>query len=187
MNADPSTLTPMTISDAHRAHALGQPWRVRLVFVGPNAANASGRSDKWWEATHSTDPSVHAPTMIRWGRTGAQGQGAAMAPAPALTRAHDKIMKGGYVYDYTVRVAARPPPASLQALVNAATWRSADPMRFLLLAGEHGFIAVDLGPATLPNGTPVPSPVQTFLAADGSVWGLCAINPKSYDYCRLRA
>ena len=43
-SADHLSLVPVSISAAYALQHRGLPWRVRLTFVGPNRANASGRS-----------------------------------------------------------------------------------------------------------------------------------------------
>lgn len=178
----PSTLPPMSIPDAQRAEFCGAPWRVRLVFVGANPQNASGRSDKWWEAANGPGTTPY----MRWGATGARGQSKAADPGRALASARAKVAKG-YVYDSTVRVAAKP-LSSLQALVNAATWREMAGDQVLMLAGEHGFVALDLGfPVSIPNGSAVGLSVQTFLAVDGAIWGLAPMTLGLHYYSRLRA
>lgn len=181
MNA--SLLQPMSREDALRAAVRHMPWRVRLVFVGKNSANKSGRSDKWWEAS-----GVGLACAVRWGATETNGQTQKdVESTNALGKVREKLAKG-YQYDSALRVVSAPPPAtSLQDLVNRATWRPTTPTRALLLAGEHGFVALALDiEAVLPGGAGSPGlPVRPFLAADGSLWGI-AENPEIYYYSRIR-
>lgn len=59
-------------SAAYAWHDSSRPWKVRLVFVGPNDDNKkSGRSAKFWEM-YSAGKGL--PVYINYGRIGAQGQ-----------------------------------------------------------------------------------------------------------------
>lgn len=179
-----SQRTPVTIAEAQRAADRGEAWRVRAVFVGANPANASGRSDKWWEA--ASDDAHPLLATIRWGATGTNGQSMQTSAGPALAKAREKERKG-YRLDVGARAQA-PAPTSLQALVNAATWRPCTQERAFLIAGEHGFVSLDLGiEAFLRTGDPA-LPVLPYLATDGALWALApdATRGNAY-YARLRA
>jgi predicted DNA-binding WGR domain protein len=172
---------PVSIEDAARHANTGRSWRVRCVFVGANPENASGRSDKWWEAS---SPAQSAEAVVRWGATGTNGQSNVTTARGALAKAVEKVRKG-YVLDTGGRAFAPPPKASFQDLVGRATWRGCTPDRALAIAGEHGFVALHVGlDATIP-AKPLPLAVLPYLAADGSVWGLAPDGPTIY-YARIR-
>lgn len=74
---------------------------VRLVYDGPNAANASGRSFKYWQTVWSGA----GDAVISWGRIGAAGQSQRKPVDGAIDRAHTKLNKG-YAYDAGTGVLA---------------------------------------------------------------------------------
>ena len=177
-------IQPVSISDATHLARTGRPWRVRLTFVGANAANVSGRSDKWWEA--ASDDARPGQATVRWGATGTNGQSMEADAGHALRKAAEKV-RNGYVPDAGTRAQA-PVPTSLQALVDRATWRPCTQERAFLIAGEHGFVSLDLGiEAFLHTGSPA-LPVLPYLASDGALWALApdAARGDAY-YARLRA
>lgn len=174
---DPFTLPPIGPNEAERADARGAPWRIRVVFVGPNPENVSGRSDKWWEACAYANADRYRPIdatesgVVRWGATGSSGQARVITSGSmsnAIEKAREKIRKG-YVLDSTLRANAAPPPkASFQELVNRATWRSGTTDDALLIVGSRGLVALHVGLEATHHGLPV----LPYLAEDGSVWGM---------------
>jgi hypothetical protein len=176
---DPATLAPMTVDEAMDQEGKGFPWRVRLVFVGPNAQNASGRSDKWWEATSKhregrwVVPGL-ANAVTRWGANGSLGQSKDATSGEAFRKAREKIAKG-YVYDDAIRVAAPPPPASLQDLVDRAPWREVTRDALLLTVAREGLVAT--GIEAMWRAPRAEAPVSTYLATDGKLYGIARLEP----------
>lgn len=169
----------VSLVEARKRAGDARPWRVRLVFQGPNAANASGRSDKWWEAECSA-----SSLSIRWGATGTKGQSmTAESSFDVLRRAESKRAKG-YVETLTAPVR---PVVSLQELVDRATWRLDSIQKAFFLAGEHGLVALSLGIDVWLRSGQDRRPVISYVAADGSLWGM-APDPTGSDpaiYCAL--
>jgi hypothetical protein len=59
-------MTYLTLNDAYTARCAGQPWQIRIEFVGRNSANASGHSAKFWSASGQGK----GPVQIKWGKIG---------------------------------------------------------------------------------------------------------------------
>ena len=147
---------------------------LKLVYAGPNEKNASGRSDKYWEASGAGSA---ATATVRWGATGSAGQQQQTTAEDALRRAREKVRKGyvEQVVSATVPTPPRSPTATaapaartLQARVDAmatATWVTLPMVRFLVFAAERGMVSVDLGSASLRG-----APVQAFVDADAVLW-----------------
>lgn len=144
----PAHLTAPLV-DVHEASVLegrGKDWCVRLVYVGPNPENASGRSEKFWQAFGRGTGVVE----VRWGRLGANGQSQDKNWHDALTRAEEKLRKG-YAYDdgtgqQAAKVAARRVggrPLSFAERLARASVQLATFDRFLNLAALHGLLPLD--------------------------------------------
>lgn len=169
----------VSVGEAWTRERAGWPWRIRLVFQGPNRANVSGRSDKWWEAEKFAG---RVEVVIRWGATGTNGQaGTAASGGDALRRAAGKVAKG---YVETLTVPARP-VVSLQELVDRATWRFGEIEKAFFLAGEHGLVALSLGIDVWLRPGAERLAVVPYVAADGSLWGM-APEPTGIYYALLR-
>lgn len=158
-----------TISEARRAARIGRAWRVRLTFEGPNPANLSGRSSKWWEASCPGGSGYTA--AVRWGVIGGKGQEQARVDTmSALDRAEEKERRG-----YAQQVGSSVPrtvasqTSSFASLVSTATWRPVDLSRLGILAGERGLVRLDLpGADAEVDG----QPAIPYLAADGALYGV---------------
>jgi len=123
------------------------------------------------------------PATVRWGATGARGQAQHGVDADdALVRANGKAAKG-YVPDVGTRPQARSTTptidrtATLQERVNRRTWRATTRDGLFLLAGERGWVQIDLGlVATIRLGPGAEhSTVRTFVADDGSLYGVALV------------
>lgn len=81
---------PMSILVADKARRLGAPWLIKLEFIGRNASNVSGRSEKFWQASGVGQ----GPVEIRWGKIGASGQSIMRDWAYAYDRSNSKLSEG---------------------------------------------------------------------------------------------
>jgi predicted DNA-binding WGR domain protein len=170
-------LTPVSVPDARALMNRGLDWRVRVVYVGENLRNASGKSDKWWEASGDGGPDA----TVRWGASGSRGQAQATTAADAIDRANGKIRKG-YVLDSAVRSVRRASvPMTVQDLVNRGSWKPLTTEQALFLGGQEGLIAIDVGTADLHGLR-----VQTLFASDGALWGFAPDNGSILTCCLRR-
>lgn len=172
-------IAPVSVEEALRLSVVGKPWRVRLVFDGANAANKSGKSNKWWQAASSPfDPGSGA--LVSWGAAGSNGQVSRSDSDSAIARAADKLRKG---YRYAPDAGSPTRIESLQELVNRATFLSCTRDRMICLAGENGWIRFD------PPAPPLlqQQPLVTFLAQDGSLWAALPAPGETVMYGRIRA
>jgi hypothetical protein len=80
----------MAIYIADQARNQGSPWLVKLAFVGRNASNKSGRSEKFWQASGVGQ----GPVEIRWGKIGSAGQSAMKDWDYAYRKANEKLSEG---------------------------------------------------------------------------------------------
>lgn len=123
--------------------AQSSPFLVRLVYDGPNAANASGRSFKYWQASWSGA----GDAVVTWGRIGTPGQSQRKPVAEALDRARSKYRKG-YAYDAGTGVARRSFVSSrgltLAERAARSTRRSTTLEGVLDLAAVHGWVPFDV-------------------------------------------
>jgi predicted DNA-binding WGR domain protein len=144
----------LPISTIIEARSLVQ-WRVRLTYIGDNAANLSGKSAKWWEA--SSDGRAGFSATVRWGVIGGKGQAqTGVGVDEALDRAREKERNDTAT-------------TSLAALALAASWRPTTLDRLANTAGEVGLVKLDL-PGVFAEH--YGRPVIAYLAADGSLWGV---------------
>jgi predicted DNA-binding WGR domain protein len=157
-----------TIMEARSLSHRALPWRVRLTYIGDNAANLSGKSAKWWEA--SSDGRAGFSAIVRWGVIGGKGQAQeAQDVDSVLDRAREKERKG-YRQDAKGRLPThRPAQTSLAALALAASWRPTTLDRLANTAGEVGLVKLDLPGVSAEH---YGRPVIAYLAADGSLWGV---------------
>ncbi len=162
MNA--ADLPISTIMEALSLSRRALPWRVRLTYIGDNAANLSGKSAKWWEA--SSEGRAGFSATVRWGVIGGKGQAQEGQDVDSvLDRAREKERKG-FREDAKGRLPTqRPAQASLAALALAASWRPTTLDRLANTAGEVGLVKLDLAEH-------YGRPVIAYLAADGSLWGV---------------
>ena len=61
----------LDISDAESIAGRHRPWTIRMEFTGPNPANTSGSSSKYW---YATGRSIHEKVEIGWGAIGSAPQ-----------------------------------------------------------------------------------------------------------------
>lgn len=95
---------PLTDIDTARGIGASRPWRVRLVWDGPNADNASGESSKYWQATHDGSGQVE----LRWGSLGSKGQSKrGVGISSALTKARSKLRSRSRSYILDLPTAAQ--------------------------------------------------------------------------------
>lgn len=164
MNAAEQMVPCASLDEARRRHDAGQPFRLRLVFVGANHANASGHSDKFWQV--ATIDRTNA--TVRWGRNGSAGQSQVVDPCDCLARALGKLRKG-YTVATAAAPAARPVSASLADLVRAASWRPVTLDALAHAAAERGLYRCDLADGlALPGGLAV----VTYLSERLDVYGV---------------
>jgi len=100
----------LTLADAERIAAKGKPWTFRLEFIGANATNASGVSDKYW---YATGRAVNEAIEIGWGANGTAPQHQLIDWDELRKRVAEKLGKG---YTYTNTPYMRMTPASIAKL-----------------------------------------------------------------------
>ena len=82
-------INPSQVAEARKRSLL---WEIRLEFVGWNAGNVSGHSEKFWsiEAINGTDREV----LVRWGKIGSDGQCQRKPYNEALDKLTSKLSDG---------------------------------------------------------------------------------------------
>jgi len=66
-------------------------WACYFEYFGSNEANAKGWSDKFWTISHVAGTRT---AIVRWGKTGSQGQMQTVSIEQALAKATEKLRKG---------------------------------------------------------------------------------------------
>lgn len=112
----------LTLDDARKLAARNRPWTFRLEFKGLNAANQSGRSEKFWLATGR---GVSEPVEIHYGAIGSTGTVLVKTWSYVEQVAPEKLTKGYQYADtpykrvqqstidaFNAAMAKQPPPST---------------------------------------------------------------------------
>lgn len=127
---------------------------VRLVYIGENPDNISGKSNKFYEisldklATQRGGSPVY---QARWGRVGTHGQSMHLGVLHAAVAKLESKMRRGY--DLAADMGETPAPTSTPAMplperIAAATFAAVTPTRWVSHAAGKGLIEltqVDVG------------------------------------------
>jgi predicted DNA-binding WGR domain protein len=129
--------------------AQGDPYRIRLVFIGANAANKSGESFKFWQVTGRWG---ETDVEVRWGRIGVKGQAqvVGIVDGDIFGRVEAKLRKG-YRYDNetpTPKTQTRPDPSKVTPPIvialRDARWSELNEDQLLTTAAVRGWARMDV-------------------------------------------
>jgi len=84
----------LMLQDAETIAQKNRPWSIRLEFLGVNANNKNGISDKYW---YATGRGLNEAVEIGWGAVGRKPQTQLTTWAELRNRVPDKLAKG-YMY-----------------------------------------------------------------------------------------
>lgn len=104
-------MAKLTLSDAEAIALRQRPWTIRLEFTGPNPANASGVSRKYW---YATGRGQQEPVEVSWGALGQAPQHQLVNWTDLCTRVAEKLAKG---YDWEATPHIRMSAVSLALIV----------------------------------------------------------------------
>lgn len=166
-------MAKLTIHDAEDIARKGRPWSFRLEYTGPNPANASGWSDKYW---YATGRGLNEPVEIAWGANGHPPHGTRLTTWSKIRKVvPDKRANG---YDYVDHGYVRMSAQALSKLGGATASKPgkkanhANPAPKPAPVSNHPLGKPGQTPSAPVQATNTPTQVSPDLLALGEPWSL---------------
>jgi hypothetical protein len=154
-------MAKLTIHDAEQIAGRNRPWSFRLEYVGPNGANLSGSSSKFW---YATGRGLSEPVETGWGAIGSAPQTKLVGWQELRAKVADKLSKG---YDYVNHPFVKMSAENLTK-IKAGNNQSTNVPSAPATASLQNLFGGTPSPVSVPSNTTVPKSLLIL----GEPWSL---------------